>query len=199
MPISTSRAEKSLIDALARSIRARRILEIGCFKGKTTAVLSRVAQDHDGYVVAIDPMRWASRPANLPEWIDTVLHPFSYERAFWRTLRRRGRPERVRLHRAVSADAALVASPTEHLREFDLAFIDGEHRLASVLADFENWGRRVRPGGKVLFHDCVRRFPDVVEAVKTVAALPGFHVHWPTRGTVAVVDVASPAALAVSP
>ena len=194
MPITTSKAEKRLIEAEARAVGARRLLEVGCFKGKTTAVLSRVAEENDGYVVAIDPMRWSSRPANVPEWIDTVLHPFSYERAFWRSVAHGGCPARVRLERALSTHDALVQSSAAHLAEFDFAFIDGEHLYGSVLADFENWGRRVRAGGKVLFHDCTKRFPEVLAAVRDIAeeAAGRYRVSWPGTATIAVLDVLAP-------
>ncbi len=194
MPISTSKAEKRLIAAEARAIRARRLLEVGCFKGKTTAVLSRVAHENDGYVVAIDPMRWSSRPANMPEWIDMVLHPFSYERAFWRNVSREGYPERVHLERGLSTDEGLVYSGAPHLREFDFVFIDGEHLYDAVLADFENWGRRVRAGGKVLFHDCVGRFPEVIAAVRDIVEEGSLRycVRWPEAATIAVLEVLEP-------
>ena len=190
MSISTSKAEKRLIAEQARQIGARRLLEVGAFKGKTTAVLSRVAHETGGYVVAIDPMRWASKPANLPEWIDTVLHPFSYERAFWRNIAQRGHPERVWLERTLSSNEVLLHSEAKHLQEFDLAFIDGEHLYDAVIADFENWGKRVRPGGKILFHDCIKRFPEVIAAVQEIAAKPGYALTAPCNGaTIATIDV----------
>jgi predicted O-methyltransferase YrrM len=158
--ISTSRFEKRYIRELARSIRARRILEVGAFKGQTTAVLSAVAAESGGYVVAVDPMRWASAPASLGEQVDAWFHPFSYERAFWKNVRRSG-ADNVRLYRVRSEDPALLRSAAKELQEFDLVFIDADHSYAGASRDLALWGSRVTPGGLILLHDVRARFPGV--------------------------------------
>lgn len=48
-----------IVEELQR-VRASRVLEVGAFKGETTRLLCRCVRRYDGYVVAIDPMRWAS-------------------------------------------------------------------------------------------------------------------------------------------
>lgn len=40
--------------------------------------------------------------------------------------------------------------------QFDFIFIDGDHTLAGVTADFELYGSLVRPGGIIAFHDIMR-------------------------------------------
>lgn len=186
--ITTSRREKTYLRDRVEALGAKRLVEVGAFKGQTTAVLSASAPD--GQVAAIDPMRWASRPASPGEWIDTLLHPFSYERAFWRNVRRSGH-DNVRLFKHLSHDPALLAKDDPALRELDFLFIDGEHLYESVKQDFENWGARVRRGGLVLLHDCCARFEGVERAVDEIASDPGFRVGWPTRasGTIASIEV----------
>ena len=190
MSITTSGYEKAFIHQMAESVAARRILEIGVFKGQTTAVLADVAAQHQGKVVAIDPMRWASKPASLGERIDTWLHPFSYESAFWKNVGRRS--AQVRLFRALSTDPALLENPDPLLKQFDLVFIDGEHTRQGVLADLRNWGCRVRTGGLILMHDVRSRFPEVEAVFDQFARHPALRATWPRRGSVGMFEVLRP-------
>ncbi len=195
MAITTSAFEKEYIRDEAQRIRARRILEVGAFKGQTTAILSRVAAQNGGSVVAIDPMRWASKPAHFFEWIDGLLHPFSYESTFWKNVRKTGN-DNVTLIRALSTDKELIARKDPQLAEFDLVFIDGEHTYEGALADVQNWGSRVRPGGLILMHDIVARFPGVVKVFRQLESDPRYRIRWPKRGTVGVVEVVAATAAA---
>jgi predicted O-methyltransferase YrrM len=186
--ISTSRFEKRYIRELARSIRARRIVEVGAFKGETTALLSAVAAENGGYVVAVDPMRWASAPASLGEHLDAWLHPFSYERAFWKNVRRSG-ADNVRLYRVTSDDPALLRSTAEELQEFDLAFIDADHSYAGASRDLALWGGRVVTGGLILMHDVRARFPGVRRLFRERAQSAAYRALWPVAGSVGVLQV----------
>jgi predicted O-methyltransferase YrrM len=38
-------------------------------------------------------------------------------------------------------------------QEIDLLFIDGGHQYEEVKADYESWGKFVKPGGVIAFHD----------------------------------------------
>jgi predicted O-methyltransferase YrrM len=194
--ITTSKREKRYIEDVARSIRASRMLEIGSFKGQTTAMMSTVAGENAGYVVAIDPMKWASTPSHFFEWIDGLLHPFTYEGHFWRNVKRSGF-DNVRLIRKLSSDEELIADPDPQLQEFDLVFIDGEHLYKAAIHDFKSWGRRVRPGGRVLLHDCISRFPGVRQAVREIERDSRYRVTWPTHrsGSIATVEVLAQAVL----
>lgn len=183
MAISTSQFEKKYIETQALEMKAKRILEIGCFKGETTAILSSVAQQTGGKVVALDPMIWKSEPSHFWEWVDGLLHPFSYEKHFWKNVRATGH-DNVRLIRGLSTDAHILESEDPDLQEFDFAFIDGEHTFRGVMSDIGNWGWRVRKGGLILLHDVVRRFDGVVQAMKLLEKDPHLEVTWPTRGTV---------------
>ena len=187
MSISTSSFEKRQIADLAARISARRFLEIGAFKGKTTAVLSKAA-GADGLVVAVDPMRWASRPCHIWEWIDGLLHPLPFERAFWGNVKRSGH-DNVWLIRELSTNATVIADPDPRLVEFDMVFIDGEHTYDAVTADIRNWGRRVRAGGLLLLHDCINRFPGVRRAVTEMRDNPRYRVSLPDQGSIAVIEV----------
>ncbi|MGE0431548.1 MAG: class I SAM-dependent methyltransferase, partial [Planctomycetota bacterium] len=159
-------------------------------------VLSRVA-GADGLVVAVDPMIWSSKPAHFFEWIDGIMHPRSYEKTFWRNVKRSGF-ENVWLVKELSTNDALIHNDDPRLAEFDFAFIDGEHTYDGASADIRNWGRRVRPGGILAMHDCIRRFPGVQQAVAELQGDPRYRVELPKRGSIAVVHVlAAPTAAEV--
>lgn len=47
----------------------------------------------------------------------------------------------------------------------DLLFIDAAHDYASVRQDYELWGRWVKPGGYIAFHDYAPKWPGVVRLI----------------------------------
>ena len=187
--ITTSSREKDYIAAVAERLQAKRILEIGAFKGQTTARLAEVARKNGGYVVVVDPMQWASTPASLGEYIDTWLHRSSYEPAFRKNTRQFSN---VHLHKNLSTDIELIASTHTMLREFDLVFIDGEHTEVAVRRDFETWGSRVRPGGCVLLHDVRPRFPGVLKFFEGLSANASYVTTPPKGHSVGTVDILAP-------
>ena len=47
----------------------------------------------------------------------------------------------------------LLINLAEHYAPYDVIFIDGDHSLRGVTADFENYWPMVKPGGLMIFHD----------------------------------------------
>jgi predicted O-methyltransferase YrrM len=186
--ITTNQREKRTISEELLAMRARRVLEIGAYRGETTRVLSDAVAREDGYVVVVDPMVWSSSPNDLIERLGGWLWPFSYEAPFWRNARRGGH-ENVRLIRRLSTDAELASRSDPMLAEFDAIFIDGDHTYEFVKRDIETWGRRVRAGGKILLHDAIPRFHGVVRAVREWEHDPRVRIRWPERDTVCAIDV----------
>jgi predicted O-methyltransferase YrrM len=188
---TTMREKRAIFDELAE-MRAKRILEIGAYRGETTRILSDAASREDGYVVVIDPMIWSSVPNDLLEriggWLSAPLA--SYESGFWRNARRGGH-ENVRLIRRLSTDAELVHRRDPTLAEFDAVFIDGDHTYPAVRADLATWGVRVRAGGKILLHDAIPRFHGVVRAIEEWADDSRVRIRWERQDTVCVIDVLS--------
>jgi predicted O-methyltransferase YrrM len=77
--------------------------------------------------------------------LEAVLISFDDELS--EALSRYGLDERVKL----LVEDSHTATPPEG--EYTLVLIDGDPSLDGTRADFERFGRRVRPGGRVLFHD----------------------------------------------
>ena len=68
--------------------------------------------------------------------------------SFHANLERAGVAARVTLvRRAIGRGAGAVHGAV------DLLYVDGAHRYGPALADIEQWGARVRPGGSMLIHD----------------------------------------------
>lgn len=121
-----------------------RIVEIGSYHGRSTAVLASAAPEAE--VVAIDPH--AGNDRGPRQWTGTEQEGEADHRAFRATLERIGVAGRVR-HVRRPSQAALgdVDGPV------DLLYVDGAHRYAPASADLVRWGARVPPGGTLLVHD----------------------------------------------
>jgi predicted O-methyltransferase YrrM len=201
MGMSTTAAEKDFLRMQVHTLQATRVLEIGAFKGETTRVLSEAVAPQDGVVIAIDPMRWASEIirngilrhlginlraifASLERWFPLV----SYERAFWSQVKAAGH-DNVHLFRYLSNDPALLEREHHLLAEFDLVFIDGDHSYEGAKADLDNWGGRVRQGGRVLVHDAIPSFPGVCRAIDACRDNPAVRVHEQRCGSICVIEV----------
>ncbi len=197
---STTESERNEICRAISALDQPRVLEIGAFKGETTRALAQAAAERGGYVVVIDPMRWAaevvangiarhmpSGMAALTTAVETILGEASYESAFWETVGT-FRPQ-VRLHRSLSGAPELIASDARDLQQFDVVFIDGDHSREGAAADLSNWGRRTAIGGSIFVHDAVRRFPGVLDALREFSAEQGLAVSYPILGSLASIRV----------
>ena len=128
----------------------RTVVEIGTNRGGSLFLLSR-AVAHDATIVSVDlpggPFGGGYSPTLKP-----LYHAFARRR------------QRIHLLRADSHDPATTARVGRLLRgrAIDLLFIDGDHTLEGVRADYELYAPLVRPGGLICFHDIV---PDASDDV----------------------------------
>ena len=120
----------------AATLRPSVILEIGSAAGGTAFLWTRVADD-DALLILVDDAFGGARRAALRRFA-------------------RGRQQIVCIQ-GDSHDAATQARVFRALRgrAVDVLFIDGDHRYEGVAADLAAYGRPVRPGGLVAFHDIV--------------------------------------------
>jgi predicted O-methyltransferase YrrM len=131
---------------LASSVPANHVIvEVGCYKGKSTSYLASGAMAGGGArVYAVDP--WDT-PGNAGGRFgfdqEKVRH------AFHRQLAQAGVTQQVTPVQAFSVDAAkrYVGPP------IGLLYIDGSHTEADVLADWRAWSRELAPCGIVAFDD----------------------------------------------
>jgi predicted O-methyltransferase YrrM len=119
---------------LAVAERAGRTIEVGLALGMSALFLCQALLPRGGRHVAIDPFQTES-------WNGAGL----------RTLREAGVEDLVE----VIEEESQLALPqlVGEGREFDLAFVDGDHRFEGVFLDLYFMTRLVRPGGVVVVDD----------------------------------------------
>ena len=118
------------------------VLEIGSWHGGTLFLWARVATA-DATIVGVDlPLAWNT------SW-KPIFDAFA-----------RGH-QRVKMIGADSHDPLTMRRVERVLggREVDFLFIDGDHTYEGVRKDFEMYGKLVRKGGIIAFHDIVQRDP----------------------------------------
>ena len=140
VPGTSSRGECQLLALLAlQSPPGGVVLEIGAFKGKSTAWLVEAAEHRAERptVVSIDPHIGA-------DW-----HPQATWPDFQRTVETFGLLDRrLEIRRAFSADVA-----RDWQRPISFLWVDGSHAYEDVVADIEGFVPFVVPGGYIVFDD----------------------------------------------
>jgi predicted O-methyltransferase YrrM len=133
-PHSIERAQGEALRDLAIDEGAERTIEVGLALGMSALFLCQAVLPRGGRHVAIDPFQAES-------WNGAGL----------RTLREAGVEELVE----VIEDESQLALPrlVAEGREFDFAFVDGDHRFEGVFLDLYFMTRLVRPGGLVVVDD----------------------------------------------
>jgi predicted O-methyltransferase YrrM len=135
---------RSFLDLIA-SEPPETVLEIGTGRGGTLFLLARAARE-DALLVSLD----------APDAGGFGARPEYAARArLYRSLGRR--TQRVVFLAADSHEAETLARVRHILagRLVDLLFVDGDHTLEGVEADFRMYAPLVRSGGLVAFHDIV--------------------------------------------
>lgn len=146
------------------------VLEIGVFKGRSTAVMAPVCLANGCDYHVVDNFWGAEEcdPATVVQRSERVLT------AFRRNMKSLGLWGSITVHKSDSY-AATVAFPDASL---GLCFIDADHTFEGCVRDLESWWPKVRPGGVLAGHDYSdsRRF-SVCEAVDAFAAAAGLIVE----------------------
>lgn len=133
-PHTVERGAGEALRDLAIAAEAHRTIEVGLALGLSALFLCQAALELGGRHVAIDPFQEAS-------WNGAGL----------RTLSDAGVADVVE----VIEEESQLALPRllARGREFDLAFIDGDHRFEGVFLDLYYMTRLVKPGGLVVVDD----------------------------------------------
>jgi predicted O-methyltransferase YrrM len=133
-PHSIERAQGEALRDLAVAEGAHRTVEVGLALGMSALFLCQAVLRHGGRHVAIDPFQRES-------WDGAAL----------RTLREAGVEGFVEVIEEES-QLALPRLVTEG-RQFDFAFVDGDHRFEGVFLDLYFMTRLVKPGGLIVVDD----------------------------------------------
>jgi predicted O-methyltransferase YrrM len=145
----TEQEARWLYAAAATCVAEGDIVEIGSFKGRSTIALARGIQagGRGGRVVAVDPH---SAPAETDPHLGGAA---SSEPELRANLARSGVADLVDVRVAYSQEAG--AGWTAPIR---LLWLDGDHTLDGVRADFDLWAPHLSEGGVLAMHDVLHRF-----------------------------------------
>ena len=164
-----SEQDAEFVSALCRSIGGM-VVEIGVFKGRSTAVMAPVCLANGCDYHVIDNFWGAEEcdPATVAQRSGKVLATFR------RNMKSLGLWDHITVHKSDSY-AATAAFQDASL---GLCFIDANHTFDGVVRDLESWWPKVRPGGVLAGHDYSdsRRFT-VRPAVDAFVATGGLHLE----------------------
>jgi predicted O-methyltransferase YrrM len=136
---------------------AESAVEIGVFEGFTTRMLAERA-DADSIVYGVDPF-FAGRLGIC--WGERIARSYN------------GRHLASGKVRFIAKCSPEVGS--EVPTPVDFVFIDGDHSLRGISADWAYWSERVAPGGVIALHDTLLT-PDKPEGY-TLGSIAYFHDH----------------------
>jgi Rps23 Pro-64 3,4-dihydroxylase Tpa1-like proline 4-hydroxylase len=137
-----------------------RIVEIGCWKGRSTKA---IATHTPGIVYAVD--HWQGSGDEEIEHEVSSKGPDGLHNEFLRNLRPEISAGRVIVVRAASADAVVEVRKLLDGHQADMVFIDADHTYSSVRSDILNYRCLLRDGGLLAGHDYSSAWPGVVQAV----------------------------------
>jgi predicted O-methyltransferase YrrM len=187
---------EKLYDLAARVPAGQAIVELGVFKGRTACYLGAGARSGGGAHV------WAFDPWDLPGDRMPFVVPTGRRRKHWvefttketrlaakRNVHRNGLREQVTLVRGFSVEEGLAWEGPP----VGLLYVDGDHRLDAVHADFGAWRPHLAPGAVVAFDDYQDSHHEVIEAVDAMAAAGDVAVLEIVGGRLAVTQIPGPA------
>jgi len=131
-----------------------RIVEVGCYGGKSSIVLGLIAKQKNGDLTCID-----SFITGMPD-IKNV------EKYFRRNM------DRFKIDYTLLEKTSEQAAKS-YRKKIDLVFIDGDHRYEGVELDCKLWIPKLRAGGWIVFHDYVSSWSGVKQAVDERTDLEG--------------------------
>ena len=120
------------------------VVEIGCWKGKSTYCIARGMDG--GRLVVIDPFDSSGEPGSAEIYQDTKGDRPLIDQ-FKENMERLGVADKIDTWAGYSKEFA------GRLKGIDFLFIDGDHSVAGCDFDFQTYAPELKPGGYVAFHD----------------------------------------------
>jgi SAM-dependent methyltransferase len=144
-----------------------RLVEVGCWRGRSLSYLADLIQSGDLDVWAVDTWQGNSSPSDPTHGRDVFSD-------FVANMRRLGIWDRIQVCREGSPHAAERFAG----RSLDLVMIDADHEYFHVKSDLHAWWSRLVAGGVMMGHDYSppSLCPDVTRAVDEFAAARGLVV-----------------------
>ncbi|MFO0668049.1 MAG: class I SAM-dependent methyltransferase [Polyangiaceae bacterium] len=153
----------------ARGLVGGVFVEVGSWKGRSTSFIGAICNAQGTRLVCVD--HWGGSEDGLAQRYADALAVEDVAATFRANMAALGIAVEV-MHETSLAAAARFEPGT-----VDRVFLDGSHDGASVAADLEAWGVRLREGGRLAGHDYSHKHPDLCAAVDTYAATHGLAVR----------------------
>ncbi len=149
------------LETLVRSVLKDHmvVVEIGSWKGMSTAILARTVVDSSGSVFAVD--HWMGSEGVAHHEVAKTTDIFSI---FKYNLSALGLWDSVHPLVMDSETAAKIFADGI----LDLVFLDSDHRYESVKKDISSWLPKLRNGGILCGHDCEGYYSDYLEEEKKI-------------------------------
>jgi predicted O-methyltransferase YrrM len=145
VPGALSEAEQGALLALARDIAGPAfIVEIGAQFGQSASLFLAGNNHRKTLVTSVDLFPGDMRSIYISNLIEAGFGATS------------GDTPGIARAVPVQGYSTVVAEQADWLDgQIDLLFIDGDHTYTSVMSDIQAWGRHVKVGGRVAFHDFI--------------------------------------------
>lgn len=161
--------ELALVERALESDQPGRIVEVGCWLGRSTTYVGRLCRVRGAELSCIDT--WAGSSDRFDADYREQLAARDIEAEFRAHLERLGAA-------ATCCTRPSIEAATEFAAEtVDLVFLDGSHDQAAVAADLGAWWGRLRGGGILAGHDFSDRHPGLVAAVQAFARKQGCQIR----------------------
>lgn len=128
------------------------VLEIGCYKGKSTYCLGQGLCS--GIIQVIDPFDGSGDAASVDEYKLRAGKKSLYDE-FMGAMEKAGLVGKLKIFKGLSDQYIGAFEPV------DLLFIDGDHSIEWCRHDYENYVGCLKPGGLMLFHDYYQNRPEL--------------------------------------
>ncbi len=150
-------AYRGLVErALGPGARGR-IVEVGCWLGRSTTYVARLCEARNAELICVDS--WAGSSDRFDAAYRELLAARDIEAEFRAHLAALGVIPDCRRQASLEAAASVGAGTV------DLVFLDASHDHDAVAADLAAWRPCLRAGGSLAGHDYSERHPGVIAAV----------------------------------
>lgn len=160
---STPKNELEVLEELCNSVKAKHIIDLGCFIGGFTQIMAKVAKKNKGMVYSIDVFKDADE--SMDHW--EINKSYDVRQILIENMESIGVMEHVDI---------IVGKSSEVWKQFidesiDLIFIDATHTYKCVIEDISCWYGKIRNGGIICGHDY--NLEEVEQAVNDLFSMRG--------------------------
>lgn len=153
-PNNDANALKQIVEKLKLK-KDIKILEIGCWAGKSTSILANFVKDYpNSHVWVVDWFKGSPGTA-----IDNLAKEFNIREIFENNMKELGLFKYINIIENHSALASLFFRDNF----FDMIFIDGDHRYFAIKKDLDIWFPKLKKEGIFSGHDCEMKFQKLWE------------------------------------